>query len=117
MSVLRALDKFRDDDRHHHHLRIGGPPPDPEHGQEHIRAQSNNLTNAAPSRGWTARLRSDQHPRDERPGPGPDQRIALVSPASFDYYAPELNTQIKLGGQYVAAALAGCRSLRSRRCR
>lgn len=34
-------------------------------------------------------------------------RIALVSPAAIKYYAPELNREIILGGQYLAAALAG----------
>lgn len=36
-----------------------------------------------------------------------EQRVALVSPSSFYYFAPELNTQITLGGQYMAAAVAG----------
>ena len=36
-----------------------------------------------------------------------EQRIALVSPSTFNYYAPELNKPIVLGGQYMAAALAG----------
>ena len=36
-----------------------------------------------------------------------EQRIALVSPATFRYYSPELNNEIMLGGQYMAASLAG----------
>ena len=36
-----------------------------------------------------------------------DSRIALVSPAAMKYYAPELNKEIVLGGQYLAAAIAG----------
>jgi hypothetical protein len=36
-----------------------------------------------------------------------DERIALVSPATFNYFAPELNQSIVLGGQFIAAALAG----------
>ena len=35
------------------------------------------------------------------------QRVAMVSPSQFDYYSPELGKPIKLGGQYVAAAIAG----------
>lgn len=35
------------------------------------------------------------------------QRIAMVSPSQFFYFSPELNQQIKLGGQFVAAAIAG----------
>lgn len=36
-----------------------------------------------------------------------DSRVALVSPATFRYYSPELNNEIVLGGQYIAASLAG----------
>jgi hypothetical protein len=36
-----------------------------------------------------------------------DERIALVSPATFSYFSPELNQSVTLGGQFVAAALAG----------
>jgi hypothetical protein len=36
-----------------------------------------------------------------------DERIALVAPAKFTYYAPEVSKEIVLGGQYMAAALAG----------
>jgi hypothetical protein len=36
-----------------------------------------------------------------------DSRVMLVSPATFNYFSPELNRAIVLGGQYMAAALAG----------
>lgn len=36
-----------------------------------------------------------------------DQRVALVSPSRFNYFSPELNKPIVLGGQYMAAAIAG----------
>lgn len=36
-----------------------------------------------------------------------DQRIMLVCPATFNYFSSELNQPIVLGGQYMAAALAG----------
>jgi hypothetical protein len=36
-----------------------------------------------------------------------DRRVAMVSPSQFLYYAPELSKEIKLGGQFVAAAVAG----------
>ncbi len=36
-----------------------------------------------------------------------DRRIAMVSPSRFEYYAPELSKNIVLGGQYMAAAVAG----------
>ena len=36
-----------------------------------------------------------------------DQRIMMVSPATFNYFSPELNKAVVLGGQYMAASLAG----------
>ena len=36
-----------------------------------------------------------------------DSRIALVAPATMRYFAPELNKEIVIGGQYLAAAAAG----------
>lgn len=36
-----------------------------------------------------------------------DARLALVSPATFNYFSPEANKQVVLGGQFMAAALAG----------
>lgn len=36
-----------------------------------------------------------------------DQRIAMVCPAAFNYFSPELNKTVTLGGQYMAASLAG----------
>lgn len=36
-----------------------------------------------------------------------DERIALVSPATFTYFSPEVNQSVTVGGQYIAAALAG----------
>ena len=36
-----------------------------------------------------------------------DERIALISPTKFSYFAPELGKEIILGGQYMAAAVAG----------
>ena len=36
-----------------------------------------------------------------------DSRVALISPSQFSYYAPELSKEITVGGQFVAAAVAG----------
>lgn len=36
-----------------------------------------------------------------------DRRIALISPSQFRYYSPELSREVVLGGQFVAAAVAG----------
>jgi hypothetical protein len=35
------------------------------------------------------------------------RRLAVISPSQFDHFAPELGRKIKLGGQFVAAAVAG----------
>jgi hypothetical protein len=35
------------------------------------------------------------------------KRLMLVSPATFTYYSPELNNTVTLGGQFMAASLAG----------
>lgn len=36
-----------------------------------------------------------------------DSRVLLVDPATFNYFSPEINQSTILGGQYMAAALAG----------
>lgn len=36
-----------------------------------------------------------------------DRRVAMVSPSRFKYYAPELSDNVILGGQFMAAAVAG----------
>ena len=36
-----------------------------------------------------------------------DSRVAIVCPTTFNYYSPELSKQVVLGGQYMAASLAG----------
>lgn len=36
-----------------------------------------------------------------------DSRIMMVCPATFVHYSPELSTSVTLGGQYMAACLAG----------
>lgn len=35
-----------------------------------------------------------------------DQRVMMVSPATFTYYAPEISNTVTLGGQYMASCLA-----------
>jgi len=36
-----------------------------------------------------------------------NERVLLVSPSTFQYYSPEINNSVKLGGQFMAASLAG----------
>jgi hypothetical protein len=38
---------------------------------------------------------------------GGGERVALVSPDRFAYYSPEVNREVTVGGQYMAASLAG----------
>lgn len=103
-----ALDKFRDEEQIAIITCGSGAQPIQSMVQEHIRAQSNNRYERRAILGMDgSSMPVLTNTRVMNAQALTDQRIALVSPASFDYYAPELNTQIKLGGQYVAAALAG----------
>lgn len=43
----------------------------------------------------------------ESTGSGLDSRVMMVSPSQFTCYAPEVDKAITLGGQYMAASLAG----------
>jgi hypothetical protein len=36
-----------------------------------------------------------------------NQRVLLVSPSTFKYFSPEINNEVNLGGQFMAASLAG----------
>jgi hypothetical protein len=42
-----------------------------------------------------------------------DQRMMMVCPATFNYFSSELNKLVTLGGQYMAASLAGLTMARS----
>ena len=103
-----ALDKFRDEEQIAVIVPGTGAIPIQPLVQQHIRGQSQNRYERRAIIGMDGTMTPIQ--TASRIGAAQaltDERIALVSPASFDYYAPELSTTIKIGGQYVAAALAG----------
>lgn len=103
-----ALDKLRDQPRVAVVVPCTGSQPLHALVQQHVNSQSENrferrailgvdgTVNAIPS---AQRIINAQQLGD--------QRIALVSPATFRHYAPELNNEIVLGGQFMAATLAG----------
>ena len=76
--------------------------------QEHVRAQSENRfeRRAILGRdGSVASVPASTRINDARALH--DERIAMVSPTAFTYFSPELNREINLGAQYMAASLAG----------
>jgi hypothetical protein len=103
-----ALDKFRDEDQIAIIVPATGQQPLHALVQQHVVAQSNNRYERRGILGLdgsVSPLSSSQRiifaeELDEK-------RLALISPDRFRYYAPELNQEITLGGQYMAAAVAG----------
>lgn len=103
-----ALDKFRDEER----IAIIVPATGASQIQalvaNHVDLQSNNKYERRAILGMDGS--SSPIPTNQRISNAQaltNRRIALVSPSSFNYFAPELNRQIVLGGQYMAAAVAG----------
>jgi len=103
-----ALDKFRDEEQIAIIVPATGATPIQALVQQHVRAQSNNKYERRAIIGMDGSVNpvlSSQ--RIANAQTLSDQRIALISPSSFRYYAPELNQEITLGGQFMAAAVAG----------
>lgn len=76
--------------------------------QEHVKAQSENRfeRRAILGRdGSVTSVASSQRIIDAQTLT--DERIAMVCPTAFTYFSAELNREISLGGQFMAAALAG----------
>jgi hypothetical protein len=103
-----ALDKFVDEPQIAIIVPATGAQPIQELVQLHVTAQSNNRYERRAIMGMdgsvtpiptTVRITNAEILTD--------QRLALISPSAFYYYAPELNRQITLGGQFMAAAVAG----------
>lgn len=106
-----ALDKFRDEELIAIIVPATGATAVQALVQQHVQAQSNNKYERRAIVGMdgsvTPVLSSQRIANAQAIF---DQRVALVSPSSFQYYAPELNQPVILGGQYMAAALAGLSS-------
>lgn len=103
-----TLDKFRDEEQIAIIVPATGATPIQALVQQHVTQQSNNRYERRAIMGMdgsvtpvltTQRIINAQTLFD--------QRCALISPSSFLYYAPQLNQQIVLGGQFAAAAVAG----------
>lgn len=76
--------------------------------QEHVSAQSDNRfeRRAILGRdGTVSSVSSNQRIIDAQSLT--DERILMVCPSTFTYFSPELNKSIVLGGQFMAASLAG----------
>jgi len=103
-----ALDKFRDEDQIAIVVPSTGSQPLHSLVQSHVSYQSQNKYERRAVLGLDGSVTPvSSSQRIAAAEALAEQRIALVSPATFDYYAPELNRTITLGGQYAAAAVAG----------
>lgn len=103
-----ALDKLRDEDQVAIVVPATGQQPIQALVLQHVTAQSNNKyerTAILGMDGSATPVASSQ--RITNAQTLFSRRVALISPSNFEYYAPELNRQITLGGQYAAAAVAG----------
>lgn len=103
-----AMDKFRDEDQIAIIVPATGLSAIQPLVQQHVVAQSNNRYERRSIIGMDGSsniVASTQ--RINNAEALTEQRIALISPSRFLYLAPELNRVINLGGQYMAAAVAG----------
>ena len=103
-----ALDKFLDESQIAIVVPATGAQPIQALVQQHVLAQSNNRYERRGVIGMDGSV--TPVPTTQRVLNAEfltEQRIALISPSGFTYFAPELNNTITLGGQYMAAAVAG----------
>ncbi|AER25954.1 tail sheath [Mycobacterium phage Nappy] len=103
-----ALNKFRDEDEIAIIVAGTGAQPIQALVQQHVSAQSNNKYERRAILGMDGSVTPvPSATRIANAQSIKDQRVALISPSSFVYYAPELNREVVLGGQFMAAAVAG----------
>lgn len=106
-----ALDKFRDEEQIAVIVPCTGAQAIQQLVLQHVTAQSNNKFERRAIIGMDGSLApvqtSTRIANAQAMGTNGGERIALISPSSFTYYAPELNAPIVVGGQYMAAAVAG----------
>lgn len=103
-----ALNKFRDEDQIAVIVPGTGSSYIYQLVKEHVNSQSNNRYERRAVVGIDGSGGSiDTSSRQDYAMAVSDRRIAMVSPSRFSYYAPELSKEIILGGQYMAAAVAG----------
>lgn len=110
-DYANALDKFSDEEQIAIIVPCTGAQAIQQLVLQHVTAQSNNRYERRAVIGMdgslTAIQSSTRIANAQSLGTNGGERIALISPSSFTYYAPELNAPIVVGGQYVAAAVAG----------
>jgi hypothetical protein len=103
-----ALDKFRDEEQIAIIVPCTGSQSIQALVQQHVLAQSNNRYERRAIMGFDgAAAPVLTATRMAAANALSDQRLALISPSQWTYFAPELNKSINVGGQYVAAAVAG----------
>ena len=103
-----ALSKFRDEEQIAIIVPATGSSEIQQLVQDHVASQSNNKYERRAIIGVDGSSSTiSTATRIDYAQSLSDQRIALVSPSRFHYFAPELNKKITLGGQYMAAAVAG----------
>jgi hypothetical protein len=103
-----ALDKFRDEQQIAIIVPATGADYIREMVAQHVNAQSELKYERRAILGFdgsTSRVESSD--RVTAATELTERRVALVSPSRFSYFSPELNKTIVLGGQFVAAAVAG----------
>lgn len=103
-----ALDKFRDEPLVGIIVPAIGAQPIHALVQQHVNIQSNNRyeRRAIVARDGTGTVVSSSQRMTDAQSLH-DERIMMVSPSTFKYFAPELGVETLVGGQYMAAALAG----------
>ena len=105
---LDALNKFRDEEQIAIIVSGTGESYIQPLVQQHVNLQSQNKYERLAILGFDGSSTSvSSDTRITRAESLSDRRVALVSPSRFSYFAPELNKVISLGGQYMAAAIAG----------
>lgn len=107
-DYAKALDKLADEPLVGVVVGCTGTQPLQQLISEHVDAQSQNRFERRAIcgvDGTTVRVPSTQRILDAEELT--DSRVMLVSPDTFTYYSPELSNTIVLGGQFMAASLAG----------
>ena len=106
-----ALDKFRDEEQIAIIVPCTGAQAIQQLVLQHVTSQSNNKFERRSIIGMDGSVTpvqsSTRITNAQALGTNGGERVALISPSNFSYYAPELNAPIVVGGQYVAAAVAG----------
>lgn len=107
-SYQDALDKLRDEEQIAVIVPAMGESYIYDQIRDHVEVQSNNKYERRAILGIDgSSSRVPSSTRVEFAQSVSNKRVAMVSPSQFYYYAPELNQEIRLGGQFVAAAVAG----------